>query len=209
MNNNMNDAPTKEELLAAGAYKLVGFRIFEFIDNNTSVKISYSTALTELSISNTKSCTVCWTKENATKQDVQDAHKLLFGKELDFTLKEKTYSWDEVFGKMDNHQKNRIDSLLHNIRNSEIQNDPLEKKLTALVKLEYIIKAIEADCNTIGGIDSVFHPVYLGGSFRNLCIEACAYTNNVSPVCSKSEEAIETLIKHHPDLIKDALGVEC
>ncbi len=204
----MNDAPTKEELLAAGfTQEDDSVRYYLDLKENFRLYFSFSSPFCiELMV---REDLIFLLDERTSKQALFDFVKLSNGKELDFTPKEKTYSWDEVFGKMDNHQKNRIDSLLHNIRNSEIQNDPLEKKLTALVKLEYIIKAIEADCNTIGGIDSVFHPVYLGGSFRNLCIEACAYTNNVSPVCSKSEEAIETLIKHHPDLIKDALGVEC
>ena len=204
----MNDAPTKEELLAAGfelaqehksivkysignAYKIIVY-FFEHPNGFRYLLKNPKELRMELPI-------------EFTKQALFDFVKLSNGKELDFTPKEKTYSWDEVFGKMDNHQKNRIDSLLHNIRNSEIQNDPLEKKLTALVKLEYIIKAIEADCKSDdGGFLYCVSWVHWGFS-----CDVC-HKNNISGIIRlKSMLSAEKLIKHHPELIKDALGVEC
>ena len=204
MKNNMNDAPTKEELLAAGfTQEDDSVRYYLDLKENFRLYFSFSSPFCiELMV---REDLIFLLDERTSKQALFDFVKLSNGKELDFTPKEKTYSWDEVFGKMDNHQKNRIDSLLHNIRNSEIQNDPLEKKLTALVKLEYIIKAIEADCKSDdGGFLYCVSWVHWGFS-----CDVC-HKNNISGIIRlKSMLSAEKLIKHHPELIKDALGVEC
>ena len=205
MNNNMNDAPTKEELLAAGATQLDERKIYYWDLNLMRLACSVSRLEAFLSISKIGENAVVWGKESATKQDVQDAHKLLFGKELDFTPKENTYSWDDVFSPLDSSLKMSIHNVLLTIAASSIPAQ-IRAKLTALVKLEYIIKAIEADCvadyekDYRAFIDQNGKINYYGVNYEE--------RHKSSPILANSEEAIRTLIKHHPDLIKDALGVE-
>ena len=205
MNNNMNDAPTKEELLAAG---------FKLEDEFTAL-VSYplqgesSIDMHYLNHSGRK----YMLKDGDwkvllpipfTKQALFDFVKLSNGKELDFTVKEKTYSWVEVFSSLDSSLKMSIHNVLLTIASS-ILPEKLKKKLTALVKLEYIIKAIEADFEPNADGDSC--PIYFFPSDNKIDYDYLTDSNLKSTISTNSGEAAKKLIKHHPDLIKDALGV--
>ena len=206
----MNDAPTKEELLAAGFKK--GLR--PNISNLYLIGLKCHSEEMELHLAvdlqKGRFCIIEDVHEvvlkkytGLSKANINKLYEAIIGCSLDFTPKEKTYSWDEVSTGLDLAVQMSIENSLFIISGSRFPSK-LRNKLIALVKLEYIIKAIEADCN----IDESDYYYYVSWLHGDLTYHFCHKKNVSSIVRIKSQEAVETLIKHHADLIKDALGVE-
>lgn len=207
MKNNMNDAPTKEELLAAGFKK--GLR--PNISNLYLIGLKCHSEEMELHLAvdlqKGRFCIIEDVHEvvlkkytGLSKANINKLYEAIIGCSLDFTPKEKTYSWDEVSTGLDLAVQMSIENSLFIISGSRFPSK-LRNKLIALVKLEYIIKAIEADIMGFNGR-------LCGLFYQDKEIRISLDNFNGSTIVINCYEAAETLIKHHADLIKDALGVE-
>jgi len=199
-----DEIPTKSELLAAGAkgkynenYRYI-FSIEGDVVNEVIIDLaSPSIYLDCLGAKDYQTLTL-----KPTKKNLNDVHVMFTGKPLDFTVKEKDYSWSAVYERIE--EQGPIIKALDQIGLNTGIPEPLRKKLIALLKLHYIIEELYRDFEgAIGQRGWVYWSVsnnqlesdcssqfFIGESIRTQCIEA-------------SRKLIET----HPQLLKDALGI--
>ena len=195
--------PTKEELLAAGAkaYSMNEELFFFPIDGLIVDRIVLCLNIHTISIDKSDGSDIqALSNLHPSKENISNLYTMFTGKPLDFTVKEKDYSWEVVYERIE-EQSPIIKSLDQIGFNTDIP-DVLRKKFIALLKLHYIIEEMDEDFEHTRA-----HFVYYDCEESKLKHSGYGLEYPSGAIVIQSVMAAEKLIETNPQLLKDALGI--
>lgn len=140
----------------------------------------------------------------ATKENINEAYRFFSDKDLDFTPKQKDYSWEAVLGRTQS-EKYCIAKDIEKIETLIEAPESLKRKLIALLKLHYIIEELDRDFEG--------NKVHRGWVYWSLEKEKLKWDYSRvhfigEAIRTASTESAKILIDNHAQLLKDALGVK-